>query len=280
MTRLMTTTALLAALGSAAFADAHTAAFSDRQFDAAVNLKATDLLGARVYASENNVDPAVAINADGTAEWDDIGEINEIVLTRAGDVQSVVVGVGGFLGLGEKDVAIDMTQLMVVSNGDEANQYFLVIKASAAGVTDAPAFGMVSDDTGVATDAATDEEVAAAEESSDAMANTMPMLARPAIVREGYADVAIDDLTAEDLTGARVYGAADEDVGEIGALLLTDQGKMDRAIIDVGGFLGLGEKPVAVTFEELQIIRSSDGDVRVYVDSTRETLEALPAYEG
>jgi hypothetical protein len=265
MKRLMTTTALILALGSAAFADGHTAAFSGSQFDTTINLKASDIIGARVYATDKDIDASVAMTADDTVEWDDIGEINEIVLTRDGSVQSVIVGVGGFLGLGEKDVAIDMSQLKIVSDGAAADEYFLVINANAAGIADAPTYGVAADETN---------------QSSDAMANTAPMLARPAVEREGYADVAVGDLTAEDLTGARVYGASDEDVGEIGALILTEDGKLERAVIDVGGFLGLGEKPVAVTFDELQIIRGSDGAVRVYIDSTQEALEALPTHDS
>lgn len=65
----------------------------------------------------------------------------------------------------------------------------------------------------------------------------------------------IDDLG---LTGARVYGSGDEDVGEIGELLLTDDGKLDRAVIDVGGFIGIGEKPVAVNLDELTIMQKGD----------------------
>jgi hypothetical protein len=119
------------------------------------------------------------------------------------------------------------------------------------------------------------------------MSNTMDetnervLLQAPMIDREGYNQVTMADLNTEDLTGARVYGANDEDVGEISELLLTSDGAIDRAVIDVGGFLGLGERPVAVTMDELTIMRTQDGDeFRVYIDSTQETLEAQPEYQG
>ena len=102
----------------------------------------------------------------------------------------------------------------------------------------------------------------------------------PMVDREGYAAAEVADLTTENLTGARVYGADDEDVGEVSKLLLTDDGKLDRAVIDVGGFLGMGERPVAVAMNELTIIRADGGDdIRVYIDSSQEALEAQPAYE-
>jgi hypothetical protein len=73
----------------------------------------------------------------------------------------------------------------------------------------------------------------------------------------------------------------DEDVGEIGELLVTANGKLDRAVIDVGGFLGLGEREVAVSLSALTILRMDDGDdVRVYIDTSQEALEQLPVYEG
>ncbi len=64
-------------------------------------------------------------------------------------------------------------------------------------------------------------------------------------------------------------------------MLLTDAGEMDRAVIDVGGFLGMGERSVAVTFAELQIVQTEDGsDLRVYIDSSQEALEQQPEYKG
>ncbi|MBU3034136.1 hypothetical protein [Tritonibacter mobilis] len=44
---------------------------------------------------------------------------------------------------------------------------------------------------------------------------------------------------------------------------------------------GIGERPVAVTFDELTILRNEGGDdFRVYVDATREALEQQPEYEN
>ncbi len=107
------------------------------------------------------------------------------------------------------------------------------------------------------------------------------MMTAPEISMDGYEAAKAEELTADDLTGAAVYGVNDEEVGEIGELLLTDDGQIDRAVIEVGGFLGLGEKAVALTMDELTIMRPDDGsDFRVYVDSTEEALENQPEYDG
>lgn len=264
MKRFLATAATALVLGTTAYADGHTAAFSDMTFDEAVNLNASELIGMRVYATEADINNETVIAADGETEWDDIGEINEIVMTRDGNVQSVIVGVGGFLSIGEKDVAIDMSQLKFVTEEGDNDDFFLVVSASTAGVEEAPEYSYER------------QEVDAMETAAD-----RPMMTAPVVEREGYVTATVEDLTTEDLTGARVYGPGDEDVGEISELLLTDDGQLDRAVIDVGGFLGMGERPVAVTFDELQIVRTDNGDdLRVYIDSSQEALEQQPEYEG
>ena len=276
MKHFMTTTAAALVLSTAAYADANMATFQDTEFDAETHLNASEFIGMRVYASEAQIEGTVA--EGGETEWDDIGEINELVLNRDGQVQNVIVGVGGFLGMGEKDVAMAMDQIKFIPEEGDSGEFFLVVNANAAGVEEAPAYERVSmtggwSDNAEANEMETDAEMAATDAERE-------MLETPSVERDGYTTVEVNDLSAEDLTGARVYGSNDEDVGEIGELLLTDDGKMDRAVIDVGGFLGLGEKAVAVTFEELQIKRSDDGAVRVYIDSTQERLEQQPTYEG
>ena len=50
-------------------------------------------------------------------------------------------------------------------------------------------------------------------------------------------------------------------------------------IIDVGGFLGVGEKPVAVGFDKLAFMADKDGKKYLYTNFTKEQLEAQPAYD-
>lgn len=292
MKTFLATTATALVLGTSAYADAHTSAFSETTFDSAINLNASEVIGMRVYASEADIQ-GETVTMDGQKEWDDIGEINEILLTRSGEVQSVIVGVGGFLGIGEKDVSVAMDQLQFVTEEGEIDNYFIVIKASAAGVEEAPSYEssqmkapMADDKEAMADDkeVMADDKEAMADDTKEMEANeaaTDKAPATPMTEREGYMTVSSDDLNTEDLTGARIYSSNDEDIGEISELLVTDNGKLDRAIIDVGGFIGLGEKSVAVKMDELQILRQDDGgDIRVYIDATEEALEKMPEYEG
>lgn len=281
MKRFLLTTATALVMGTGAYADAHTGAFADLTFDAERNLNASELIGMRVYASEQAMENDVTVPEGAETEWDDIGEINEIVLNRDGEVEAVIIGVGGFLGMGERDVAVSMDQLRFVNEEGDDDDFFLVVNASAAGVQDAPAYEYA----GNALEMEEGQDEAAMPEGTDEgtvpMTENRPMLTRPMAERDGYIEASRDELTTEDLTGARVYGANDEDVGEINSLIVGDDGQIERAVLDIGGFLGMGEHQIAVTLDELQIVRSEDGDeLRVYIDATQEALEAQPEYEG
>jgi hypothetical protein len=73
--------------------------------------------------------------------WDDIGEINNLVISRDGTVKAVVAGVGGFLGIGEKNVALKMSELRFVKKaGDDDDDYFVVIKSNKAQLEKAPEY--------------------------------------------------------------------------------------------------------------------------------------------
>jgi sporulation protein YlmC with PRC-barrel domain len=57
---------------------------------------------------------------------------------------------------------------------------------------------------------------------------------------------------ATELMGKNVYGSNNEDIGEIGDILLNKDGRIVGVVLDVGGFLGLGETNVAVPMRALQ----------------------------
>ncbi|MCO5732769.1 PRC-barrel domain-containing protein [Rhizobium sp. SSA_523] len=56
-----------------------------------------------------------------------------------------------------------------------------------------------------------------------------------------------------DLEGKAVYGADGENIGEINDVLVSQDGSVNAVIIGVGGFLGIGEKDVAVQMSALQL---------------------------
>jgi sporulation protein YlmC with PRC-barrel domain len=72
-------------------------------------------------------------NASGQA----IGDLNDIVIDKDGKIASIVIGVGGFLGLGEKNVAVNFDQLQR-NGGVSPNR--LVLNMSEQDLRNAPAF--------------------------------------------------------------------------------------------------------------------------------------------
>jgi hypothetical protein len=100
-------------------------------------------------------------------------------------------------------------------------------------------------------------------------------------VRAGYDRAAMSDLTTEHLESATVYGRQDEKIGTISALKVGADGQITGAVIDVGGFLGIGAHSVLLPFSQLTVLRASDGsDLRVHLDTTKEKLKAMPHHAG
>ena len=317
MKRIIATTALALMLSTSAYAAGHIKPLSSYEMEQTGDIYASNFIGMRIYATESeefgswNNETRVAAGAE--KEWDDIGEVNDVILGRDGSVKAVVLGIGGFLGMGERDIAVTMDQIKMVQEEGDGDDFFLVIQSNKAMLEQAPEYKRTAkadmdenDDDTAEGDSASNTQMAAsdnsenatttetnasdaddadAEESNDNTAEQRmdasgrPMLTAPEVEREGYQRAEMAQLTTEMLTGARVYGSGDKDIGEIDRLLLTDDGKLDRAVIDVGGFLGIGEHPIAVTMDELNIQRNEDGDVRVYIDGTQAELEKQPAFK-
>ena len=303
MKKLLSATALSLTLCAPVFADSHSGAMTTYQSAEGNDIYASDLIGMRIYSAEADFDSFnadTAVPANSEQNWDDIGEVNDVILGRDGQVKAVVLGVGGFLGIGEKDVAVDMNSIKFVSEEDDPGDFFLVVKTNKEALTDAPAYERQRDADMAGSDAETTTETeTAANTETETAANTptetttetetaaatdraeRPMLMAPEVEREGYAAATPDQITTEELTGARVYGSNDEDIGEVHELLLDDSGQIQQAVLDIGGFLGLGEHQIAVTMDELKILRNQEGgQLRVYVNATKEELEAQPEYDG
>ncbi len=102
-----------------------------------------------------------------------------------------------------------------------------------------------------------------------------------AFAREGYDRAEHHELTTADVENATVYGRDDETIGSVQSLQVGTDGKITHAVVDVGGFLGIGAHSVLLPFHELHVLRATNGvDVRVHLDTTKEKLKAMPHYTG
>lgn len=271
--KLLIATSAAALMVSMAHAEMAPAANPFVTTSAPMSFEASDFIGKRVYASEAQLE---ADEYAGVQQgWEDIGEINDVILTRDGQVNAVLVDIGGFLGIGERQVAVDMNAVRFVNDSattDNLDDFFLVLNANRAVLEGAPAYEMSDDQ--AAADPSTMKPMPAPTETAAATETAAPMAADPAN------DLAA--LKAEDIQGSPVYDANNEWIGEVSELIVSPEGKVLNAVIDVGGFLGIGEKPVALELANLEII-SEDGekdDLKIMTKMTKDQLEALPNYEG
>ncbi|CDX39721.1 conserved exported hypothetical protein [Mesorhizobium plurifarium] len=217
------------------------------------------IMGAAVYGS----------NADDATK---IGDVKDIVLDKDGNAKFVVIGVGGFLGVGEKNVAYDFSQLEWVNKkGDR----WLVAKTTKDELKAQPNFDTKPYDT-VATSTTQPANSTADTQAANTETDTT---ATASIDKTTLTQMPSDKISAANLIGTNVYGADDAKVGEIGDVILTGDKKVDSVIVDVGGFLGIGEKKVAVGMENLKFMIDKNGNRYLYTNFTKDQLEAQTAYD-
>lgn len=81
-----------------------------------------------------------------------------------------------------------------------------------------------------------------------------------------------DELLPTTLEGAVIYGPGDEKIGSVSHV------HGSQVVIDVGGFLGIGSKPVAISTDQLDFMRDEDGEVHAVTDWTKEELKSMPEH--
>ncbi|MCW5735497.1 MAG: PRC-barrel domain-containing protein [Enhydrobacter sp.] len=250
-------------------------------------------------------------NLDG----DTIGEIESVYISADGTVDSVMVGVGGFLGIGEREVRLAWKDLQIAENGEKVtvNTTKDQLKAMAPYTyKDASWRGNVFSDRGVwtedqraARDARATADTAASVNRDRAMADkTMadnkattdrtPGMTTPSTTASGGPATASNapatmatestgdfnaagDMSANAVIGTKVRNENKDTVGTVEDLYLDGQGAIKTVVISVGGFLGIGAKDVAVKWTDLKQTR--DGKSLVLLTNlSKDDLKALPDY--
>jgi hypothetical protein len=87
---------------------------------------------------------------------------------------------------------------------------------------------------------------------------------------------------ASEWIGETVYASESdaETVGEISDLVVSPEGKIEAVVMEVGGFLGVGEKDVAVGFGDLKFVSRDGGDSYLVLETTRAELDEAPSFQG
>ena len=253
-------------------------------------IRATTVIGKEVYNSED----------------ESIGEVSDLVLQKEGGTRAALVDVGGFLGVGAKTVAIPFDELKF-SRMDEVAEPKVTVAMSKEQVeqlpeympapsgnmsaeqpmnnatpTDTMAAGEQPKAEGTPDDKmAAEEPNAAAPDANQAPADQMADQTeqKPIVTGAIGASPTAQDVPASKLIGTTVYGNDDANIGEVSDVIFDPSGQIDAVVVDVGGFLGMGEKPVAVDFDALNVRTDQNGKLTVTVSATQDELEKAPTYK-
>ena len=171
--------------------------------------RATDLEGKDVYDTQG----------------ESIGEITDVLVSEDGKVMAVLVGVGGFLGIGEKDVAVSMTALEFGPGKTEGLKTAEEVNAAAATAT-APAggTGMDGGSGGTAGSGAAPAPAASAAPPE------------PVVGEDNLPDRIVLNVSREDLEKAPAYGEPESESSESGeASTAPESGEASQPASDGSG---------------------------------------------
>jgi sporulation protein YlmC with PRC-barrel domain len=264
--KLLATTAIVTVAAGSAYGAADR--FLGEIGDAAL---ASQLIGETVYASE-------------AEDAETIGEVNDLIVANDGDIDAAVIGVGGFLGVGEKNVAVSFDSLTLVTDKD--GDRFVVLETSKEELQNAPEFDVqaaaapaepAADSTAAAPAPRGNDMTAEAPQTINPTAPTEPPAASVPS-RDTLKSMDVATISSDNVIGATIYSSNDESVGEISEVVLTQDGKIDAVVVDVGGFLGIGAKSVAIAFDALDFRTDENGNIYVYSAFTEDQLQAAAEY--
>ncbi len=98
--------------------------------------------------------------------------------------------------------------------------------------------------------------------------------------KRGYIDSApTKGMQASNLIGAGVSTSADEDMGSVTDLIIDENGHIVAIVVGVGGFLGMGDRDVAIGWGDVTRSGASD-KLKLRADVTRKRLQTAPEFKA
>jgi hypothetical protein len=126
---------------------------------------------------------------------------------------------------------------------------------------------------------AADDTVVPQASPNAAPPNTAPAVAAP---KEGVPPPSVTIIGAADahgVLGRDVRSAADEDMGRIVDVVVDRAGQVRAAVIDFGGFLGVGSRRIVVDWNALRFWRIGNKSDSISLELTKEQVRAAPEYK-
>jgi hypothetical protein len=86
------------------------------------------------------------------------------------------------------------------------------------------------------------------------------------------------DVSAKELLDETVTNGARENIGDINDILIDREGKVAAVIVGVGGFLGMGEKDVALPYDQLTFGKDDNDELVIGTSASKESLQSAPEH--
>ena len=211
-------------------------------------------------AADGSVDAGTLIGkAVVDATGDAVGEIDSVMVDTDGRVRSVIVDVGGWLQT-DKLVPVAWKDLKQAEDGK------IVTSLTKETAESTPPYDYADDNLRgkVMTD---DGKPYVPTETTSLMPVTTP-------IKNGDGTI-----NTSKLIGLAVENSDGDTVGEVGEVVLQEDGSVQGVVVDVGGFLGIGTHSVLLNWKDIQL-SGAQSDVKALVNATKDRLKALPAYEA
>lgn len=174
-----------------------------------------------------------------------------------------------------RTVAIIGTVLFALPETSACAAGWRLSQAAAQAAQDTPHQDAQHQDTQVPAATATEQQAQPAQQ-------TPPVSARKDASHENTEDgtpaTVIDDRDAEGILGKNVYSAANEDMGRVVDVIVKRTGEVRAAVIDFGGFLGVGSRTIAVDWSALRFPTSGPMD-HIILELTRDQVRLAPEYK-
>lgn len=261
-----------------------------------------ETMPARGFQSDSLIGQEVKSRNDNKS----VGEISNLLLDENGQIVAVVLSVGGTLGMGEHNVAIAWDQIDRRVDGDETT---LLVSQTQQNLKNAPKYTSDTKDASQSKYSGGDKKHNYADKKRDDQRQDTSRSEQPATAStkshknrsddkksmayksderksdanevgqsQFLAAIPVSGYHSDNLVGQEVTNRSNnESIGEVSDLVLDENGQVMALIVSIGGVLGLGERDVAISWD--QIDRNVDGDeITLTTDLNEESLKDAPKY--
>jgi len=223
----------------------------------------------RVLRASKVIDHAV-YNQRG----EELGEVDDLIMSRNGKIKKVILSVGEFLQTGEKLVAVPFESLQINDRGQ------IVYNATKEQLKNLPRFSYRREQ--LYGEPFFPLPAYGIRRGYPYMIQPPPRGSYPHSPPEGKCcgefrpwewEYFSERLRVSALLNRGILDSTGQEVADLDDLMISPEGRVKRIILDVGGFLGIGVKLVAVPFRPLKIT-----DLGIVYSITTEQLRKSPAF--